>query len=237
MKIISWNCQMAFRKKFEPILASDPDIVVIQECEHPDKLKFGKLMPSPNNYIWYGDNLNKGIGVFSFNQDIKLEKLTRHDPSYKYVIPVKVTGCFNFNLFAIWAMGNKSNWSQRYIGQVWSSLNYYHEELKEKSIIIGDFNWNKIWDNATNLSGNLTQTYNYLKKKGYISIYHHQNDEPLGKESTPTFYLQRNKAKPYHIDYSFYKTGLFTRVKKFRIGDYPKWIKLSDHMPIEIIFE
>jgi hypothetical protein len=38
MKIITWNCNMAFRKKADLILAHKPDILIVPECEHPDKL-------------------------------------------------------------------------------------------------------------------------------------------------------------------------------------------------------
>ena len=40
MRIITWNCNMAFRKKASCILPLDPDLLVIPECECPDKLKF-----------------------------------------------------------------------------------------------------------------------------------------------------------------------------------------------------
>jgi len=42
MKIITWNCQGAFRRKVGNILAFLPDILVFQECEHPNKLLFGR---------------------------------------------------------------------------------------------------------------------------------------------------------------------------------------------------
>jgi len=38
MKVITWNCQMAFRKKFEQVVALKPDLRFIQEYEHPGKL-------------------------------------------------------------------------------------------------------------------------------------------------------------------------------------------------------
>lgn len=38
MKIITWNCQGAFRNKADAIFVHKPDILVIQECEYVDKL-------------------------------------------------------------------------------------------------------------------------------------------------------------------------------------------------------
>lgn len=66
MKIITWNCNMAFRKKADLILAYEPDILIIPECEHPDKLNFAKETLKPTDVFWYGTNPNKGLGVFSY---------------------------------------------------------------------------------------------------------------------------------------------------------------------------
>jgi exodeoxyribonuclease III len=38
---------MAYRKKAGFILKHQPDIVIVPECEHPDKLKFNKDTPAP----------------------------------------------------------------------------------------------------------------------------------------------------------------------------------------------
>ncbi len=38
LRILTWNCQMALRKKHELLASLRPDIAVIQECERPDKL-------------------------------------------------------------------------------------------------------------------------------------------------------------------------------------------------------
>ena len=58
MKIISWNCNLKFKEKFELIESYDPDICFIQECE---KLK-SVFFPS-YKYFWTGRNENKGLGV------------------------------------------------------------------------------------------------------------------------------------------------------------------------------
>lgn len=55
---------MAFRKKAEFILTEQLDILIVPECESPDKLIFKNEVTKPSDLFWYGKNLNKGIGVF-----------------------------------------------------------------------------------------------------------------------------------------------------------------------------
>ncbi len=107
MKIITWNCNMAFRKKADIILTHQPDILIVPECEHPDKLFFKHDTPKPTDTLWFGQNLNKGLGVFSYC-DFRFKILDAHNNSFKMVIPIAVFGGqFNFNLFAIWANNPK----------------------------------------------------------------------------------------------------------------------------------
>ena len=54
MRIITWNCNMAFRKKAEFILTYEPDILIVPECEHPDKLNFNPNIPQPKDILWFG---------------------------------------------------------------------------------------------------------------------------------------------------------------------------------------
>lgn len=63
MKIITWNCNMAFRKKAAIILQHKPDILVVPECEHPERLVFPVDTPQPIDTLWFGrgaNNRNKG---------------------------------------------------------------------------------------------------------------------------------------------------------------------------------
>ena len=94
---------MAFRKKADYILLQKPDILIIPECEHPDKLKFNKDIPEPTDIFWYGTNRNKGLGVFSYS-NYKFELVDNHNPDFKNILPLYVTGGqTDFTLFAIWA--------------------------------------------------------------------------------------------------------------------------------------
>lgn len=52
---------MAFRKKAKFIETYKPDILIVPECEHPNKLKKELHYAQPNEVFWYGNNLNKGL--------------------------------------------------------------------------------------------------------------------------------------------------------------------------------
>jgi exonuclease III len=233
MKIIEWNCNMAFRKKNVEILKYNPDILIVPECENEKKLKFGKLTPVPRDFLWFGQNENKGIGIFSYS-DYKLN-LIEYSTRFKYVIPIEIRGQTQFNLFAIWAMDSKDHWYERYIAQVWLGINYFDNFLSDSTLLVGDFNSNKIWDSHSRLA-NHTDVVDYLDSKNIHSLYHLQYRENQGNETKPTLFLHRKFDKPYHIDYCFASDSFIEQGYSFKIGDYNDWIQLSDHVPIMINF-
>jgi exodeoxyribonuclease-3 len=174
MRIISWNYKMAYRKKAKLISGYSPDLVVVPECEY-----FGE---GTDKNLWLGDNRKKGIGIFSYSE-FQLELQKEYDPSFKYVIPIEVTGPLDFNLIAVWAMNDTKDVRKRYIGQVYSAVNHYVDLLKKPTIIIGDFNWNAIWDSKPSypLCGNLVDVIKILGEKGIRSIYHEFFTEDFGR--------------------------------------------------------
>lgn len=236
MKLITWNCQGAFRKKADPILALEPDILVVQECEHPEKLIFNSNTPPPTDFLWFGENKNKGLGIFSFS-NFRFSLLETYNSAIKFIVPLSVTdGLINIILFPIWA-NNRNDPKGRYIEQVWKAVNYYEELLNtEYVILIGDFNSNKICDKK-HRTGNHSHVVENLSGKQIYSIYHEYLGQEQGTESHSTFYLHRNFAKPYHIDYCFASQELFAKVCAVEIGTFDQWIKYSDHTPLRVKFE
>lgn len=236
MRLITWNCQGAFRKKADIILTQRPDILVVQECEHPDKLVFNSTTLLPNAFLWFGDNKHKGLGVFSYS-DFKFQLLEGHNEDLKIITPISVTGGqLDFTLFAIWA-NNRNDPDGQYIEQVWKAVNHYDKHLKgSRTILIGDFNSNKIWDRH-HRTANHSAVVDTLAEKNIFSVYHKFLVQEQGKEDHPTFFLQRNKDKPYHIDYCFTSTDLYDKVKNIEIGKYENWITHSDHTPLIINFD
>jgi exonuclease III len=235
MRLITWNCQGAFRKKADIILSYRPDILIVPESEHPDKLIFSDSNPKPNCFHWYGDTIHKGIGIYSYS-DYKFELLTDFIPEFRYILPFHVTGHGQtFILFAIWAMSNKENYEARYIGQIWRAINHYSNLLGGSTILVGDFNSNKIWDYKKRV-GSHSDVVHKLADSNIFSIYHNHFNFEQGQEEHPTFFLQRKQYKPYHIDYCFASADIIEKVKNIEIGTYEKWIGYSDHTPLIIDF-
>lgn len=235
MKIITWNCNMAFRKKAHFILAHNPDILVIQECEHPDKLFFSDDATKPTNILWFGQNLNKGLAVFSYN-NFHIIPLEDHNENIRHVIPISVTSPeIDFNMFAIWA-NNPLDIEGAYIEQVWKAVTYYDKLLiNTKTILIGDFNSNRIWDRKGRLN-NHENIVNLLEQKGIHSTYHFHHKQLQGLEAHPTFYMYRHENKPYHIDYCFASKDIMSKIETCTVGDYNFWKTCSDHMPLILTF-
>ena len=217
MKIISWNCRGAFRKKFDIIEKYDADIYVIQECEKPEKYpkEFSRFL---TNYIWYGENDNKGLGIFA-KPNIKM--VNNNWPVYclRHFISVKINDCFD--LVGVWA-------SPPYIEEyyIYQSINI--EKYDQNTILIGDFNSNAIWDKDHG-KRNHSAVVEQLKAKNIVSAYHHISVEQAGKETKSTFYLHKNKDKKFHIDYCFLNPK---DLKSFEIFESDNWLEYSDHMPI-----
>ncbi|MCX6666377.1 MAG: endonuclease/exonuclease/phosphatase family protein, partial [Euryarchaeota archaeon] len=205
-----------------------PDIVIVPECE--------KIGEQTTKSLWFGEKKKKGLGIFSYsNFDLELNK--NYNPSFRYIIPIKVTGDVSFNLLAIWAMNEPNNVKQRYIGQIYSAIDHYKELLDEPIIIIGDFNWNVIWDTKLDypLNGTLTDIINILKNKNIVSTYHTYYKEEFGMETKPTLFMYHKKEKSYHIDYCFASRNF--KINNVEVGIFSDWIKSSDHVPIIVTFE
>ena len=230
MKIISWNCNGAFRKKYQEIDKINADVIIIQECENPIESNSKEFIKWAENYLWIGDSKNKGIGVFA-KKKIKLEKLNwsnlYKDHEVKYFLPFRIND--KYSIIAVWAHQNNSP-NFGYIGQIWKYIQINNNKIAD-SIIIGDFNSNKIWDQWDRW-WNHSNVINDLSEIGLESVYHKYFNENQGEESMATFFLQRKIVKPYHIDYCFLPNYLFENLITFEVGNFEKWRLFSDHNPI-----
>jgi exonuclease III len=231
MKVVTWNCNGAFRNKYQSLAHLDADIMVIQECEDPLQCSDIKYRNWATNYIWIGDSKHKGMGVFCKN-GIHLSNNDWDTNGTKLFISVRIN--YTFDLIAVWTKRNNSI-SYRYIGQFWKYLQMNKDRMKD-CIVMGDFNSNKIWDNK--LRGcNHSAVVRELNEIGIVSLYHEKYGSQQGEEPHPTFYMHRNLGKPYHIDYIFVSKKRFPNVSDIEIGPVTAWLSISDHLPVIAVLD
>ncbi|WP_200859593.1 endonuclease/exonuclease/phosphatase family protein [Sphingobacterium paucimobilis] len=206
--------------------------MIIQECENPETSNHKPYKEWASNYLWIGKTKNKGLGIFAKN-DIRITPLSwsnqYDDHTVDYFLPCRVGN--EFNLLACWCHGNNSP-TFGYIGQLWKYLQL--NKNIENTLIVGDLNSNKIWDRWDRW-WNHTDVLNILDKSGIVSMYHHLTGEEQGEETKKTFFLQRNPAKAYHIDYVFCPTDRIGTMASLQVLDFEDWKHLSDHVPV--VFE
>lgn len=225
---------MAFRKKAEFILTEKPDILIVPECENKERLTFGLYTKQPTDIFWYGDNLNKGVGIFTFN-DFQIKLLDIHNPDFKYILPLSIfNDKINLTVFAIWAQ--KSENHNCYTEQVWNAVHFYSDLLDNDNVILtGDFNSNSIWDKPNRIY-NHTNLVEYFNSKNILSTYHYFHNQVQGQEKDSTLFMQRKVDKPYHIDFCFASSNLIDKLENVEVGTYEKWTKYSDHKPLIVTF-
>ncbi|HYN54565.1 MAG TPA: endonuclease/exonuclease/phosphatase family protein [Methylotenera sp.] len=143
MKIVSWNCAGAMRKKFSALSAISADIFVLQECENPEFSKDDAFKAWATNYLWVGENKHKGLAVVA-KGDIKLTQLDWDAGKLQLFLPCLLND--ELTLVAIWTkQANSPNF--QYIGQLWKYLQLHGDKLnRPKTLLLGDFNSNTRWD-------------------------------------------------------------------------------------------
>jgi hypothetical protein len=217
------------RRKYQHLLQFEADLIIVQECEDPAQSTDMDYKSWANNYLWIGSNKNSGLGVFA-RPSHDLNPLDWPSETFQLFLPFNVNA--SMSVLAVWTKQANSPTFQ-YIGQFWKYLQLNRDKISLlKPLIIGDFNSNKIWDKWDRW-WNHSDIVNELKALKISSLYHTHYNISQGEETHPTFYLQRNLAKPYHIDYAFLPEEAIER-SSLELGLASDWLSISDHMPLVI---
>lgn len=230
MRIVTWNCAGALRRKRAALDALNADVLVIQECENPAVSADRSYREWAERHAgqWVGSNKNKGLGVF-VRPGHSLAVAPWIASGLQCFLPCLIDG---MPLLAVWTKKSDSD-RYDYIGQLWLWLQTHAGFLRgERALLVGDLNSNAIWDHLHRGCCH-SDVVRLLESLGLHSLYHRTREELHGQERTPTFFLQRNPAKPYHIDYAFLSACLLEGAR-IEIGPPADWLALSDHMPLVV---
>lgn len=235
MRLVLWNCNMAFHAKYSSLVDLTPDIAIICECANTEILERRAPAFQPTSAVWIGDNANKGLSIFTFGSftAVKSECFVDECP---YILPVHIDGPARINLLAVWACHSKVASYRDGLGPLRRSLDLYRGFLEEHpTIVAGDFNDNVRWDKPKR-PNNHGSNVKELSKLGLVSSYHYCRREKHGAEREPTIYWRDRKidGPSYHIDYCFIPdswTGILSPVV---LGKFEDWVASgrSDHVPM-----
>lgn len=225
LRIVTWNCNGGFWRKHVQLSLLCADILVIQECNDPARSNDKVYREwAGSNYAWIGETANKGLGIF-VRESIKLTLLP-FAQTPRFFLPVKIG---SIPVCGVWAHKDTQG-PRHYCGQTYSYLTPPPSWLRDPlCIFLGDMNSSRIWDRP-NRAWNHSAAVQILHDQGLVSAYHQSHQAIQGAETHPSFFLQRNSSKPYHIDYVFHGGGWQT--EHCEIGAPDQWLDHSDHMPV-----
>ena len=229
MRIVAWNCQMAFHKKHQYLSELRPDIAVIPECANPEIIKGHCPEFTFNDCDWAGANKHKGLAVFAFN-DITLNRDDCFDSRFSQYIPLKakVANKSALSMLAIWSF-NKRRKIKGINEPTIAAFEHYASFLESSNAIAaGDFNNCPAFDKPSR-KNKMSNTVAFMQRCGLKSAYHSFNKCNLGDEAEPTHFWRKGE-KEYHIDYCFVPSN--SSIQNVRVGDRNQWIEHSDHAPL-----
>ena len=131
-------------------------------------------------------------------------------------------------MLAVWPHG-------KYVEEMIDFFHLNESLFTNDLLIMGDTNSCSVFNNHHPKNKNHDVLVELLKDKGLVDAYNYCTGETEGEESVPTFYLQRKKEKPYHLDRCFVTPE---RIVSFKVADdHDYWLTLSDHIPVEIVIK
>ncbi len=229
VKLMTWNCQGAFRKKYPLVAEIAPDLAVIQECEQLERIPWKQGRP-PSAALWFGENPNKGLGIFSWT-DLAFQPLEEYDRTIRYCIPIRISAPYQFQLIAVWAMDHKDD-RHSYSGQVYQALGTYRGFIQTAdTVFLGDYNSSKRTTPKSRMGNHATITLD-LNDLWLVSAYHQFTHERQGQEKRWTYFRGRKPDRPSHIDYAFIPSRWLRRLANVQVGDPQVWLQHSDHCPV-----
>jgi exonuclease III len=234
LRIVTWNCNMALRLKFDRLRSLRPDVAVVQECADPDAAGKG-WHPDCTSYDWIGFNPDKGLGIFTFG-DLALTRHPSYSETYALYLPEVVSGRCRFNLLGLWTADPRKIPAGATHDPA-AALQYYRSFLAaEPSIVAGDFN-RLPQQMSVRRNGPGSSVGDVLARAGLINADYamsHASGQPALRR---THFHQRKFSRGFVVDYIFIPAAQAAHLAAFEVGDPHDWITWSDHVPLVAEFD
>lgn len=216
MRILSYNINCFSQEKLEKVLRFDADVYILPELANQSIVH----LPTGYNMEWMGDLDFKGLGVI-WKSGMKVEIPQWLNPRHEYLLPLVIDGML---IIAAWPTKTERNKPKSYPQIAMEALCEYVPYFKQYPVIIsGDMNCYKGQSGETKQFC-IESIVDFLSSHGFVSVYHKQTGEAIGKESTATYYHQFKANLPFFLDYTFANIP----VKDYRLM---KWdAEVSDHL-------
>ncbi len=232
VRITAWNCNGGFQRKLGAVRALAPDILVVPECGDGAMPQSDLWHSSPTCVEWVGRIPSKGLGVFSFGE-YSFSRAPFYNPKHMLILPIEVSGPMSFLLLAVWTLPDDENSYVRPLVEAWEE---YEKHIEGRDVLMaGDFNASVIFPKKPGY--HFSAFLDLVHGQGVRSLYHEHSGEDHGGEQMPTFFMHRDREKPFHIDYIFAGTAMRSRLRSFEVGNQNEWLGHSDHVPITAHFE
>jgi exodeoxyribonuclease-3 len=233
LRIVTWNCNMALRLKFNRLLSLRPDVAVVQECADPDGANGWR--PDCAAYDWIGFNPDKGLGIFTFG-GLALTRSASYSETYALYLPVTVSGWCHFNLLGLWAADPRKVLAGA-TNDPAAALQHYRSFLAAgTSIVAGDFN--RLPQQMTvRRGGPGSSVVDVLAGAGLINADFTMSDASGQPALRRTHFHQRKFSRGFVVDYIFIPAAATARLNAFEVGDPHDWITWSDHVPLAAEFD
>lgn len=220
MKILSYNINRFTQEKIDKIFQFNADVYILPEIGSPKQVR----LPEGYRMEWMGNYEFKGLGIV-WKSDFKANIPTWFNPIHEYLLPLMIEEKL---IIAAWPTRTDNNAPKDYPQIAMEALQYYAPHLEENpTIISGDMNCYK--GQAGETKQFCIQTiFEFLEGIGYVSAYHHQTREDIGKESVATYYHRFNEKSPFFLDYTFSNIP----ISSYNLCEWDKI--MSDHVAQEI---
>jgi exodeoxyribonuclease III len=232
LRIVSWNCNMALRHKFEALLSLRPDVAIIQECAGPDS----GWRPPCRDADWIGFNAQKGLGIFTFG-DLTLRRHPSYVESFSLYLPVEIGGPCRFNLLGLW-VADARKIPPGATNDPLAAIGFYRPFLAAApAVVAGDFNRLPQQMSVRSKGSSGASIVKILTDTGLVNADTVMSDASGQDALRRTHYHQRHFSRGFVVDYLYIPVAEQTRLTAFEVGDAHDWLRWSDHVPLVAEFD